>query len=119
MATPVSAITQNQFLQLLVTQLQNQDPLNPITDQQFISQLTSLSTLQGIETLNANFAELLRLQQLTEGTSLLGKTVEYQARSDGSTQVGLVNAVTVQNGKFVLQIGLDEVNLDQITAVRS
>jgi flagellar basal-body rod modification protein FlgD len=119
MATPVSAIAQDQFLQLLVTQLQNQDPFNPITDQEFITQLTSLSTLQGIEQLNASFAQILRLQQLTNGASLLGKTVEYELSSSDTTQVGIVDSVRVQNSTFVLQIGTDEVKLDQIISVRS
>lgn len=119
MAAPVSAIAQDQFLQLLVTQLQNQDPLDPITDQQFITQLTSLNTLQGIETLNANFAQMLQLQQLTNGASLLGKTVEYEPLGGGATATGKVDSLNVVNGLFVLQVGTEQVGLDQIISVRA
>lgn len=118
MATAVSAIAQDQFLQLLVAQLQNQDPLNPITDQEFIAQLTSLNTLQGIESLNASFAQMLQLQQLTQGASLLGKTVEYVPLGGGDPLTGTVDALGVQNGAFVLTVGTEQISLDQIVSVR-
>ena len=60
----------DQFLQLLVTQLQNQDPLEPVGQEEFIGQLAQLSTLSGIEELNGSFAnmvsqqsDLIRLQE--------------------------------------------------------
>ncbi len=114
----VSAINQDQFLQLLIAQLQNQDPLNPITDQQFINQLTALNTVQGIQSLNASFAQMLQLQQLTQGTSLIGRQVEYTP-TGGEATTGVVSALAVQDGTFVLSVGADQVGLDQITAVRA
>jgi flagellar basal-body rod modification protein FlgD len=121
MATsPISATgLQDQFLQLLVAQLQNQDPLNPVSNQEFITQLASLNTVQGINTLNANFAEMLKLQQLTEGSSLLGKTVEYTPTGGGPTATGKVDSLSVQNGAFVLDVGGNQIGLDQITSVRA
>lgn len=117
--TAVSAVGQDQFLQLLIAQLQNQDPLNPLTDQQFISQLTSLNTVQGIQSLNANFAQMLQLQQLTQGASLIGKTVEYTPTGRETTATGVVSALTAQDGTFVLTVGNDRIGLDQITVVRA
>src|SRR3954470_5845339 len=102
MATaPIAGIGQDQFLQLLIAQLQSQDPLDPVSDKDFIAQLTSLNTLQGIQSLNANFSEMLKLQQLTQGVDLIGKTVTFTP-TDGSDPVtGKVGSVTVQDGKFV------------------
>jgi flagellar basal-body rod modification protein FlgD len=114
----VGAINQDQFLQLLVAQLQNQDPMNPISNQDFIAQLTSLNTLQGVQSLDATFSEVLKLQQLTDGSNLIGKTVQYTA-ADGSTASGKVDSLNVQDGSFVLGIGATQVALDQITNVQS
>jgi flagellar basal-body rod modification protein FlgD len=111
------SLAQDQFLQLLVSQLQNQDPLDPVSDKEFITQLSQLSTLQGVQDLNANFGEMLKLQQLTNGTSLLGKTVEYLG-ADGNTKTGPVQSLAVSDDKFVLKIGTDTVGLDQIKNVR-
>lgn len=115
----VTGIGQDQFIQLLVAQLQNQDPLNPVSSQDFIAQLSSLSTVQGLQTLNASFAEMLKLQQLTQGADLIGKTVSYTPAGGGATATGRVDALTVQNDRFVLQLGDTAVGLDQVVSVRT
>jgi flagellar basal-body rod modification protein FlgD len=115
-SNPISGLGSNQFLQLLVAQLQNQDPLNPVTDRDFIQQLSTLNTVQGIQDLNANFAQMLKLQQLTQGADLIGKTISYTSAA-GSAASGKVDAVAVQDGQFVLSVGSDQVKLDQIKTV--
>lgn len=109
------ALAQDQFLQLLVSQLQNQDPLNPVSDKEFISQLSQLSSLQSLQSLDANFAQVLRLQQLTSGTTLVGKTVTY-TDDVGNTQTGKVTAVAVNDGQFQLTVGNATVPLDKVTS---
>lgn len=111
------ALAQDQFLQLLVAQLQNQDPLNPVSDKEFISQLSQLSSLQSLQSLDANFAQVLRLQQLTSGTSLVGKSVTY-TDADGAERTGTVTAVAVNEGEFQLTVGDDTVPLNQVTSAR-
>ncbi|MDR1615725.1 MAG: hypothetical protein LBR98_01700 [Syntrophomonadaceae bacterium] len=76
---------QEDFLKLLVTQLQNQDPLNPQSDREFIAQMASFSSLEQMKNLNASFNELsyqigdvmipnLMLQQ---SSALIGREVSY------------------------------------------
>lgn len=112
----LSGIGQDQFLQLLVAQLKNQDPLDPVSNQDFISQLATLNSVQGLQDLNASFGQMLKLQQLTQGSDLIGKTVSYTP-TNGSQTTGTVSAVSVDNGSFVLKIGTDTVTLDQINNV--
>ncbi len=92
----------DQFLQLLVTQLQNQDPLDPIKNEEFLAQLAQFSTLEGIEQLNASFSDLLALQQLTEGANLIGKLITFQADDSSTVEEAVVERVTVQEGKLQL-----------------
>ncbi len=114
-----AAVSQDQFLTLLVTQLQNQDPLNPVSDREFITQLTQLNTLTSLQSLNTSFAQNLKLQQLTQGADLVGRTVEYKPTADATTTAtGKVDSVAVQNGQFVLQIGTANVILDNVVSVR-
>ena len=122
MASATSALSglgQDQFLQLLIAQLQNQDPLDPVSNQDFIAQLATLNTVSGLQNLNASFSEMLKLQQLTQGADLIGKTVEYTPTGATESKTGTVTSVQAQDGNFVLQIGSDQVGLDQINSVNA
>lgn len=114
----ISGFGSEQLLSLLVAQLQNQDPLDPVSNKDLTAQVTSLNTLSGIQSLDANFASMLKLQQLTQGSNLVGKTIEYTAPDGSSTSTGTVDSVAVRDGSFVLAVGTDQVELDQIKTVR-
>lgn len=113
------SLGQDQFLQLLVAQLQNQDPLDPVSDREFIAQLASFSTLQGIQSLNTSFAQMLKLQQLTQGVELIGRTVDYAPAGGGAAQSGRVDSVAVDNGQIVLTVGSTQVPLDRVQSLRA
>lgn len=69
---------QNEFLTLLVTQLQNQDPLNPMDSSQLTSQMAQISTVTGIDQLNATLkgmATSFSANQSLQATSLIGHNV--------------------------------------------
>jgi flagellar basal-body rod modification protein FlgD len=71
------------FLKLLITQLRNQDPLNPLDQNQFLAQtaqFTSLENLQNISTQLAEMKALAQGQSLTQSASLLGKAAVASGR---------------------------------------
>jgi flagellar basal-body rod modification protein FlgD len=80
-ATGTGAATQslsNTFLQLLVAQLNNQDPLNPVDNSQITSQMAQISTVTGIGTLNSTVSQLvsqLQQSQAVQSTQMSGHTV--------------------------------------------
>jgi flagellar basal-body rod modification protein FlgD len=113
---PTSALDQSQFLQLLVAQMKSQNPLDPTSNSDFIGQLAQFSTLSGIETLNSNFSNLLSLQEITQGTSLIGKQVTY-TDSNSQSVTGTAQGVAMNNGEFQVQVGGTSVSLSQITSV--
>lgn len=70
--------TQDRFLSLLVAQMKNQDPLNPLDNAQVTSQMAQLSTVEGIEKMNAGLEALaasMGTNQLSQAASLLGHGV--------------------------------------------
>jgi flagellar basal-body rod modification protein FlgD len=76
--TASSADSEQRFLKLLVTQLNNQDPLNPLDNAQLTSQLAQMSTVSGIEKLNSAFQSLLAQSgssQVLQSANLIGRTV--------------------------------------------
>jgi len=82
-ATPSSgtsgaSASQNQFLSLLVTQLKNQDPLNPMDNAQITSQMAQISTVTGIDQLNTTLqamAASFSANQSLQATALIGHSV--------------------------------------------
>ncbi len=126
-STATAAETKDQFLQLLVTQLQNQDPLEPMKQEDFLSQLAQFSTLEGIEDLNSTIEkqvtiqeDTLRFQQLTQAATLVGNSVVYQHQnSDGEVELreGRVESVAVNGPRIEFQIGSVAVTWDKITKV--
>lgn len=79
-----AADMQNQFLTLLVAQLQNQDPMSPMDNAQMTSQMAQISTVTGIEKLNdtvKNVTGQFSMLQMMQGTNMIGHTV----LADGKT----------------------------------
>ncbi|SEO50683.1 flagellar hook assembly protein FlgD [Nitrosovibrio sp. Nv6] len=75
---PVADEVQDRFLKLLVTQMKNQDPLNPLDNAQVTTQLAQISTVNGIEKLNANIqamASSFNAGQSLQAATMIGKDV--------------------------------------------
>lgn len=82
--------TQDRFLSLLVAQMKNQDPLNPLDNAQVTSQLAQLSTVQGIENMNASLQALassLGVNQMTQAANLIGRAVLVPGNSLSPAQL--------------------------------
>ncbi|NWA29805.1 flagellar hook assembly protein FlgD [Pseudomonas gingeri] len=72
------SLGESDFLQLLVTQLQNQDPTNPQDNSAFVAQLAQFSSLEGIQTLNTsvnNIASSFTSSQALQASSMVGRSV--------------------------------------------
>jgi flagellar basal-body rod modification protein FlgD len=112
------------FMELLVQQLKNQDPLSPMDNDQFISQLTQMSSLEGIQNLNDNLVGLAMLQQgnalmsqLTQSSALIGKEVTYMDYDTGEERIGAVQSVKIQDGLAVLNIDGTDVPLASVMEI--
>ncbi len=85
----------NQFLQLMVSELTNQDPLNPMDNTQLVQQLGELRSIAASDQLSTTLQSLQTQESLTTAASLIGKTVTALG-SDGSDVTGTVDSVSVQ-----------------------
>jgi len=117
--TTTSETSRDQFLQLLVTQLQNQDPLEPVKQEDFIGQLAQFSTLEGIENLNSSFESMLqandsilRATQLSQGSALIGREVQYSG--DAGDTSGVVEAVEFGGDTVSVVVNGTAVSVDRI-----
>ena len=81
------------FLQLMIAQLQNQDPLSPAKNEDFIAQLAQFSSVEGIQNINSSIEELataFRSSQALEASSLVGRQVQVSADTATLTAEGPV-----------------------------
>lgn len=104
-----SATAQNAFgldfqslLKIILTQLTYQDPLKPMDNFQFVSQLGQFAQLQQSQSLNDQVTSLLSAQAATQATGLLGRTVDIS--SEGSTLSGTVTAISFSSGQPVVTV---------------
>ncbi len=113
-----SELGKQDFLQLLVVQLQNQDPLDPVKNEDFIAQLAQFNSLEQMINLNENFEAMNEMQAITNASNMIGKVVAW-TDSDGNTQYGQVTQVGMQDGTPYLLIGDGSyaITIDEITAI--
>ncbi len=101
---------QSDFLKLMITQFENQDPFEPMDNGQFLGQLAQFSTVSGIDSLNSGFAGLegaLRDEQALQAANLVGRTVVAEsdvASFDGSAPVSGAIDLTAAAGDVQIDI---------------
>jgi flagellar basal-body rod modification protein FlgD len=89
---------EDRFLKLLTTQLKNQDPLNPMDNAEMTSQLAQISTVDGIEKLNATLQKMMTSTvdaEVMQAASMVGRNVMVAGSGLQLTDAGAVSAVKV------------------------
>jgi len=106
-------LDRNAFLNLLITQLRHQDPLNPMDDREFIAQLAQFSSLEQMQNLNSTFNRF-------QAFNMIGQTVMGFGRNPVNGQVreifGRVDSVRVQNGEPILVLTRADGSEDELRA---
>lgn len=99
---------QNRFLTLLTTQLKNQDPLNPMDNAEVTSQLAQMSTVQGIEKLNALVSGLADTAQMTDMASLVGRGVLVAGNQITLTSSGGIGGVDLPSDASSVKVTITD-----------
>lgn len=116
--TGVSGLNQNDFLQLLVAQMQNQDPTNPVSSDQFLQEMASFTEVVDLSQLQTLTQSLLTNEVSTQGLALLGKQVTAQT-SNGTQITGTVSELSMVNGQPMLTVNGTQVSVSQVVSVQS
>ncbi len=112
--TTSQSLGKDDFLKLLITQLSNQDPTDPMDNTEFIAQMAEFSSLEQITNLNSNFEKMNSMLNASQALNTIGKTVSLDIGD--SQAVGVVEAVTYGNNPQV-KVGNMYYDLKQISAV--
>lgn len=112
--TPGGDLGKDEFLQLLVCQMKNQDPLEPEKDTDFIAQLAQFSSLEQMQNLNETALN-------SQAFSLVGKYVLINTKSSNGniTEInGVVDYITMNNGKAQLSVNGQLYSMDDLVEVK-
>ncbi len=118
--TPKQELGKDDFLKLLTQQLKNQDPMKPMDDMQFISQMSSFSSLEQMMNMNKSldtFVKSFSSSSQTQAMMYLGTTVTVQNADMDEPKVGVVDMVGFKDGKPFLKIGDEAYNLEDVQLV--
>ncbi|MFH1677050.1 MAG: flagellar hook capping FlgD N-terminal domain-containing protein [bacterium] len=120
--TPSNELDKQDFLELLIKQMANQDPLDPMENSEFVSQLAQFGALEQSINLNESFENFMSFQQLTQASLLLGKKVICLVPTDDGLAAasGTVNQVMTINGTAYLCLSDgSEVELSTVVSVEN
>jgi flagellar basal-body rod modification protein FlgD len=115
---PTTQMGKDQFLQILVTQLRYQDPMQPMEDKEFISQMAQFSALEQTMNMAKEVSSLRQSPGMASG--LIGKTISWMdVNTQGVTEMysGVVDSIVWRDGLQYAQAGGSEIPIDEILSV--
>jgi flagellar basal-body rod modification protein FlgD len=115
---PMKTLGQDEFLQLLVTQMRNQDPMKPVSDTEFIAQMAQFSNLEQTKAMSSDITQLRQSNAFTQATALMGKQIRLLTAEDTFTK-GIVTDLTVKDGEVSLIVNGKTYELGQVVSVNS
>lgn len=101
-----SSLGKDDFLKILIAQLQNQDPLNPMEDKEFISQMASFSSLEQMTNMNTQLSNFVQVQVndgILKYSEMIGKQVEWSTE-DGAAETGIVKSIKQSGADIILEM---------------
>lgn len=108
-----SSMDKDAFLKLLVAQMKYQDPLEPTSNTEYISQFATFSELEQMQNMS-------NTMELTRASALIGKTVIVQKTNDNgvvSQDMGVVDYISFENGKAKIWVNGNSYDLDEVVEI--
>ncbi|WP_337098852.1 flagellar hook capping FlgD N-terminal domain-containing protein [Paenibacillus sp. YIM B09110] len=109
----------DQFLSILVTQLRNQDPMQPMQDKDFIAQMAQFTSVEQMVNMAAEVSKLR--QSIGSASSLIGKTIEWNEYDEAGTIIpvsGVVDSIVSKDGILYATAGEKSVALDYVLGIK-
>lgn len=111
-----NGLNADSFMKLLIAQLQNQDPTEPVTNEQLLNQISTMRNLQSNIELSDVLKSIASNQQFSAAASFIGKSVTA-ATPNGDPVTGIVDRVFLRDGKPFVGFGPYEFSVDQILSI--
>ena len=112
----LQSISVSDFTQMLVTELQNQDPTQPMSNTDLMNQISQIQAIDTNQQLTSTLQSVALGQSIASAGSLIGATVTG-TDSSGNTVSGMVSSVSIANGSAMLNVGSSTLSLNNITQI--
>lgn len=106
----------SQFIKLLVAEMQNQDPMNPMDNSQILQQISQIKAIGSNDKLTSTLASLQLQQDMASGATLLHQTVTG-LNAEGKMITGTVDKVSVADNKVQLHVGDETLDMKNISTI--
>lgn len=113
-----NGLTSTDFMKLLITQLQNQDPTDPTSNEELLSQVSMMRNLQSNIELGDAVKAITTNQQLTTAANLIGREIEG-VNNDDQAVMGIADRAFMADGVAYLGVGSQAVKLSTVTSVNA
>ncbi|OKP79023.1 flagellar hook capping protein [Paenibacillus sp. P3E] len=112
-----STLGKDQFLKILITQLQNQDPMQPMEDKEFIAQMAQFSSVEQLMNISTQMTAMN--QSLGAVSGLIGKDITWTDATTEQPKSGNVESIVVSSGVQYAVVGKDRVALSDVTQIKN
>lgn len=120
--SPNPELGKDEFLKILMTQLQNQDPLDPMDDKDFISQMATFSSLEQTMNMASSLEQMVQNQfqsPVAQYSHMIGQEVTYEDENGEEALSGVI-AVSQKDGKALLELANEEqIAVEDITKIQN
>ncbi len=114
MSSPIK-LDSSQYMELLLTELKNQNPMQPMKNTEMMTQFSELTTARAMGEMENSFTDILKMQKLSGGVDLLGREVRYD---DGQQSgIGTVESISRSDGRTRLEVDGRSIALDSVVRV--
>lgn len=107
----------DEFLKVMITELQNQDPLNPMDNAQILQQISQMREIQATDQMRETLDSVLLGQTLVSASTMIDRDITALAVS-GKEVAGRVESVTIEDGMPLLHIGAEKIQLSNIRSIQ-
>jgi flagellar basal-body rod modification protein FlgD len=113
----LQTLTANDFVSFLVTQLQNQDPLNPTDSNQMLSQLSEIGQLQSTTQLDSSLTTMTQQNQVAAASGMIGKAVQGTDQNNNPVSGNVTSVQVTTSGANLLLDSGSTLSLSNVTSI--
>jgi len=111
-----ASLESDTFMSLLLAQMKNQNPFEPMKDNEMMAQMAQMNSVQELQKIGESLKEMNQTNQLLSATSMMGKNVTFSDEA-GTLYEAIIKAITQVDGEVLLTAGESTVSLADILAV--